>query len=58
LGLRRGWLKNGNAEQTLLRGWTRFVAAAGAGKVSVSLAVWPDMIHAWPMWNAGLEPGR
>ena len=26
--------------------------------VSVTLEVWPHMIHAWPMWNAGLADGR
>jgi hypothetical protein len=24
----------------------------------VTLEIWPDMIHAWPLWNAHLEPGR
>jgi epsilon-lactone hydrolase len=24
----------------------------------VTLEIWPHMIHAWPMWNARLEPGR
>ena len=47
----------GSAE-TLLEDATRFAAAAGAADVSVTLEVWPHMIHAWPMWNAGLEPGR
>jgi epsilon-lactone hydrolase len=44
--------------ETLLEDATRFTAAAGAADVSVTLEVWPHMIHAWPMWNAGLEPGR
>jgi hypothetical protein len=26
--------------------------------VAATLEIWPDMIHAWPMWNAHLEPGR
>ena len=47
----------GSAE-TLLEDATRFAAAAGAADVSVTLEVWPHMIHAWPMWNAGLKPGR
>jgi epsilon-lactone hydrolase len=47
----------GSAE-TLLDDATRFTAAAGAADVSVTLEIWPHMIHAWPMWNAGLEPGR
>jgi epsilon-lactone hydrolase len=44
--------------ETLLEDSTRFAAAAGAANVAVTLEVWPDMIHAWPMWNAHLEPGR
>ena len=47
----------GSAE-TLLEDATRFAAAAGAADVSVTLEIWPHMIHAWPMWNAGLKPGR
>jgi monoterpene epsilon-lactone hydrolase len=46
------------SEETLLADSTRFVSAAGAARVPVTLEVWSDMIHAWPMWNAGLEPGR
>ena len=47
----------GSAE-TLLADATRFAAAAGADDVAVTLEIWPRMIHAWPMWNAHLEPGR
>ena len=47
----------GSAE-TLLDDSTRFAAAVGAADVSVTLEIWPHMIHAWPMWNARLEPGR
>src|ERR1700736_166815 len=36
----------------------RFAAAAGAADVRVTLEIWPHMIHAWPLWNAHLEPGR
>jgi acetyl esterase/lipase len=46
------------AAETLLADSTRFAAAAGTANVAVTLEVWPDMIHAWPLWNAGLEPGR
>jgi acetyl esterase/lipase len=46
------------AEETLLADSTRFAAAAGAANVAVTLEIWPDMIHAWPLWNAGLEAGR
>ena len=37
---------------------TRFAASAGAADVAVTLEVWPHMIHAFPVWNAQLEPGR
>jgi len=47
----------GSAE-TLLADATRFAAAAGAADVDVTLEIWPHMIHAWPLWNAGLEDGR
>ena len=46
------------SEETLLGDATRFAQAAGAAQVSVTLEVWPHMIHAWPVWNAGLEAGR
>jgi epsilon-lactone hydrolase len=32
--------------------------AAGAADVAVALEVWPHMIHAFPVWNASLEPAR
>ena len=44
--------------ETLLEDSTRFARAAGAANVAVTLQIWPDMIHAFPMWNAHLEPGR
>ncbi len=47
----------GSAE-TLLDDAIRFAAAAGMADVPVTLEIWPRMIHAWPLWNAGLEPGR
>ena len=47
----------GSAEG-LLADATRFAAAAGSADVDVTLEIWPHMIHAWPMWNARLEPGR
>jgi acetyl esterase/lipase len=47
----------GSAE-TLLDDAIRFAAAAGAADVSATLEIWPHMIHAWPVWNARLEPGR
>src|SRR5437763_1968331 len=45
----------GSAE-TLLDDATRFTAVAGAADVRVTLEIWPHMIHAWPLWNAHLEP--
>jgi monoterpene epsilon-lactone hydrolase len=47
----------GSAE-TLLDDATRLATAAGAADVRVTLEIWPQMIHAWPVWNAGLEDGR
>ena len=47
----------GSAE-TLLDDATRFAAVAGAADVRVTLEIWPQMIHAWPLWNAHLEAGR
>jgi len=46
------------SEETLLADATRLAEVAGAANVAVTLEVWPHMIHAWPMWNAGLAPGR
>jgi len=47
----------GSAE-TLLNDATRFAAAAGVADVRVTLEIWPQMIHAWPLWNARLKAGR
>ena len=56
-GMPPALIQVGSAE-TLLEDATRFTAAAGAADVAVTLEVWPHMIHAWPLWNAHLEPGR
>ena len=56
-GLPPTLIQVGSAE-TLLDDAVRFAAAAGGADVSVTLEIWPHMIHAWPLWNAGLEPGR
>jgi epsilon-lactone hydrolase len=56
-GLPPTLIQVGSAE-TLLDDAIRFAAAAGAADVSATLEIWPHMIHAWPLWNAGLEPGR
>jgi len=47
----------GSAE-TLLDDATRLAAVAGTADVRLTLEIWPNMIHAWPLWNAHLEPGR
>ncbi|WP_245443441.1 alpha/beta hydrolase [Labrys okinawensis] len=47
----------GSAE-ALLSDATRLAEAAGIADVPVRLEIWPHMIHAWPVWNAGLEDGR
>ncbi len=47
----------GSAE-TLLDDSVRLAGVAGAAGVAVTLEIWPDMIHAWPLWNAKLEAGR
>jgi acetyl esterase/lipase len=56
-GLPPTLIQVGSAE-TLLDDATRLAEAAGAADVRVTLEIWPHMIHAWPMWNARLEPGR
>lgn len=47
----------GSAE-TLLDDAVRFADVAGAADVNVTLEIWPQMIHAWPLWNARLAAGR
>lgn len=46
------------SSETLLSDAVRFAAAAGAADVSVTLEIWPHMIHAWSLWNARLAEGR
>ncbi len=46
------------SNETLLDDAVRFAAALGAADAEVTLEVWPQMIHAWHLWNARLEPGR
>ena len=46
------------SEETLLDDSVRFARSLGLADVSVTLQVWPHMIHAWPMWNAKLTEGR
>ena len=56
-GLPPTLIQIGSAE-TLLDDAVRLAAAAGVADVAATLEVWPHMIHAWPLWNARLEPGR
>jgi monoterpene epsilon-lactone hydrolase len=46
------------SDETLLADATRLAAGAGEADVRVTMEIWPHMIHAWPLWNAQLEPGR
>ena len=46
------------SSETLLADATRLAERAGAADVPVTLEIWPQMIHAWALWNAKLEPGR
>jgi monoterpene epsilon-lactone hydrolase len=46
------------SNETLLSDSTRLAEAAGASEVSVTLEIWPFMIHAWHLWNARLKEGR
>jgi epsilon-lactone hydrolase len=47
----------GSAE-TLLADASRLAEALGSADVDVTLQIWPEMIHAWPLWNAHLADGR
>jgi epsilon-lactone hydrolase len=46
------------SDETLLDDASRFATAAGAADVPVTLEIWPQMIHAWHLWNAHLDAGR
>jgi acetyl esterase/lipase len=46
------------SSETLLDDAVRFAAQAGMRNVFVSLEIWPEMIHAWQLWNAHLNEGR
>ena len=47
----------GSAE-TLLDDAVRLGNVAGAADVAVTLEIWPDMIHAWPLFHQQLTAGR
>lgn len=56
-GLPPTLIQVGSAE-TLLDDAVGFAGAAGMAGVFVTLEIWPQMIHAWHLWNAHLEEGR
>ncbi len=47
----------GSAE-TLLDDAVRLANVAGTADVAVTLEVWPDMIHAWPLFHQQVTAGR
>jgi len=47
----------GSAE-TLLDDAVRLANVAGAADVAVTLEIWPDMIHAWPLFHQQVTAGR
>jgi acetyl esterase/lipase len=47
----------GSAE-TLLDDSVMLAGVAGAADVRVSLEIWPEMIHAWPLFHSHLAAGR
>ena len=47
----------GSAE-TLLDDSIQITERAGAADVRVTLEVWPNMIHAWPLFHQQLSDGR
>jgi acetyl esterase/lipase len=46
------------SSETLIDDSVRFARALGLADAAVTLQIWPNMIHAWPMWNAKLADGR
>jgi epsilon-lactone hydrolase len=47
----------GSAE-TLLDDAVRIAGRLGEANVPTRLEIWPEMIHAWPLWSARLAAGR
>lgn len=45
------------SSETLLDDAVRIARALGAADVAVALEIWPEMIHAWPLWAARLDDG-
>ncbi len=46
------------AAETLLDDSTRLASAAGAANVSVTMEVWPEMVHVWHLFHPRLSAGR
>lgn len=44
--------------ETLLDDAVRLARALGAANVAATLEIWPEMIHAWPIWWRRLQSGR
>jgi hypothetical protein len=55
---RRGAIANELTQDSSTAAAIRLAAALGGVDVPVTLEVRPHMIHAWPLWNAHLEPAR
>jgi acetyl esterase/lipase len=47
-----------SSKLTLLDDAVRFAAEAGTHGVFVTLEIWPNMIHAWHLWNAQWRLGN
>ncbi|WP_291956320.1 alpha/beta hydrolase [Chelatococcus sp.] len=45
------------SSETLLDDAVRISRALGVADVPVTLEIWPEMIHAWPLWSARLDDG-
>ena len=46
------------SSETLLDDAIRLANVAGTADVAVTLEIWPDMIHAWPLFHQQLTAGR
>ena len=46
------------AAETLLDDAIRLARAAGAADVPVTLEIWPEMVHVWPVFHQQLAAGR
>ncbi|MFI5019102.1 MAG: alpha/beta hydrolase, partial [Dongiales bacterium] len=46
------------AAETLLDDSIMLAGVAGAADVRVTLEIWPEMIHAWPLFHRQLTGGR